>query len=297
MIGGKIETFGRPLVMGILNVTSDSFHEASRLASAEEAARKAVEMLESGADILDLGACSTRPGSQSVSEEEELRRLEPALEAILRVAPDAVVSVDTFRSGVARRCVMDWGVKIINDISGGTLDPAMEDTVADLGCGYVLMHMRGTPETMGEFTDYDGDVVAGVMIELAFRLDSLRQKGVMDVIIDPGFGFAKTVEQNYRLLDRLPDLQELGAPILVGVSRKSMIFRPLEISPAEALPGTIALGMAAMMKGASILRVHDVAEAVQSVKVFELLTAATPESENVIVTADRPVPPNPSANN
>lgn len=282
IIRGKQYDFSIGRVMGILNATPDSFYSASRCQEAAEACRRAGAMLEAGADIIDIGGCSTRPGASLPSAEEEIERLRPVLEAIRGKYPDAVISVDTFRSKVARECAERWQVDIINDISGGLFDPEMAPTVAETGCGYVLMHTRGLPDDMATRTDYEDGVVAGVLRETAFRVDEFRQAGVCNIIIDPGFGFAKTIEQNYELLDRLDAFKIFDAPILAGVSRKSMIWRPLGISPEEALPGTTALGMASLMKGASILRVHDVEAAVQTVKVFRLLQASAERQENVI---------------
>ncbi|MDE6638121.1 MAG: dihydropteroate synthase, partial [Muribaculaceae bacterium] len=206
--------------------------------------------------------CSTRPGAMPVDAEVELKRLKAAIAIVREEWPEAVISVDTFRAGVARHCV-EAGADIINDISGGTLDLDMFDTVAELSVPYILTHMRGNPETMASLTQYD-DVVADVITELAYRLRELRERGVCDIIIDPGFGFAKSVEQNYKLLASLDEIRQIGLPVLVGISRKSMIWRPLGISPADALPGTIALNSFALLHGASILRVHDVAQAVQA---------------------------------
>lgn len=260
-IRGRLLDFRRPWIMGILNVTSDSFYSGCR-AEDSDAVRKRIRTIrDEGADCIDIGACSTRPGSKSVDEAVELTRLLAALSIVREEWPEAVVSVDTFRADVARRCV-EAGADIINDISGGSLDPAMFDTVAELRVPYILTHMRGTPASMQEMTEYS-DVVADVLTELAFRIRDLRERGVCDIIIDPGFGFAKTVEQNYQLLASLQEICRIGLPVLVGVSRKSMIWRPLGITPEDALPGTLALETFALLHGASILRVHDVSAAVQ----------------------------------
>jgi dihydropteroate synthase len=231
------------------------------------------QMLEDGADVLDVGACSTRPGSQSVDAAGEMERLHWALNIIRRVAPGSVISVDTYRADVAQRCVEEWGGDIINDISGGTLDEAMFSTVARLHVPYVLMHMRGTPATMASMTQYD-NVAAEVLEWMARRIDQLRQMGVADVIADPGFGFAKTLEQNYELLRKLDYLKALDLPILVGVSRKSMITKVLDVAPAEALNGTTVLHTLALAKGANILRVHDVKEARQVITLYRALQKA-----------------------
>ena len=268
-VGGRIIVFDVPKVMGIINVTPDSFYAGSRVSGAEAVADRVARMRDEGADILDLGGYSSRPGADEVSAEEEYRRLAEGLEVIRRVWSDAVVSVDTFRADVAHKCVREWGADIINDISGGDLDPEMWDTVAELGVPYVLMHMRGNPQTMGTLTDYN-DVSADTLTDLALKTAELRQRGVADVIVDPGFGFAKTVEQNYRLLSDLSEFRALGAPLLVGISRKTMIWKPLGIVPEQAGNGTTVLNTIALLNGADILRVHDVREAVEAVHLVEL---------------------------
>ena len=271
---GQLVEIDRPWVMGIVNVTPDSFYSGSRATDEQTLVGRVRQLLSEGADILDIGACSTRPGSESVSEQGEMDRLQWALDIIRREAPDAIISVDTYRAAVARRCVEEWGTDIINDISGGMLDKEMFATVADLRVPYVLMHMRGTPETMSSLTDYD-DVAADVLEWMARRIDELRQMGVADVIADPGFGFAKTVEQNYELLARLEAFHALDAPLLVGVSRKRMIYTPLECGADDALNGTTVVNTLALAKGAHILRVHDVNAAVQAVKLTTMVRQAT----------------------
>lgn len=272
-LSGRLVEFDRPAVMAIVNATPDSFFAGSRVATADQVARRTESLLAEGADIIDLGACSTRPGSESPDADEELRRLEPALEAIRRVSADVPVSVDTFRASVARRCVTELGADIINDISGGTLDPAMFDTVAETGAPYVMMHTRGTPETMQQLTDYSaqGGVTAAVLEFFAERIADLAGRGVADIIVDPGFGFAKTVEQNWQLMRELPALLALGRPVLAGISRKSMLTRPLQISADEALPATVAANVMALERGAMILRVHDAAAARQAIATVSLL--------------------------
>lgn len=260
-VRGRLLEFKKPWVMGILNVTDDSFYGGCRATATDDVAARIRAIRDEGADCIDIGACSTRPGSQPVDADTEWQRLKSAIAAVRSEWPDAVISIDTFRAGVAERCI-DAGADIINDIAGGLLDSDMFDTVARLKVPYVITHMRGTPATMSEFTDY-GNVTADVITELAFRIRDLREKGVCDIIVDPGFGFAKTVEQNYELLDNLEEFVKIGLPILVGVSRKSMIWRPLGITPADALPGTLALNAAAIISGAHIIRVHDVAATVQ----------------------------------
>lgn len=270
-LGGMLMDLGTPKVMGILNVTSDSFFDGGRYTTPESVAARIRGIRNQGADIIDVGACSTRPGSHAPSEEEEYSALARALDLISREWPEAVVSVDTFRASVAARCASQWGsVKIINDISGGGMDTEMFGTVATLGVAYVLTHSKGTPETMQTLTDYE-DVTAETLSDLSRKLAQLRLEGVADVIVDPGFGFAKTTEQNFRLLAQLDAFRALDAPLLVGVSRKSMICKTLSVTPHDALNGTTALNMAALLKGAGILRVHDVREAVQTVRLFRAL--------------------------
>ena len=267
---GRLVTIDRPWVMGIINVTPDSFYSSSRVGDEQTLVKRVQTMLADGVDVIDVGACSTRPGSESVDAKGEMKRLEWALAVIRRVAPDVILSVDTYRAEVARRCVEQWGIDIINDISGGTLDEKMFRTVADLRVPYVMMHMRGTPETMSAMTDYD-NVTAEVLNWMSRRIDELRQLGVPDIIVDPGFGFAKTVEQNYELLSRLEAFHSLEAPLLVGVSRKRMIYIPLDCDASHALNGTTVVNTIALMQGAHILRVHDVRAAAEAVKLVTQL--------------------------
>lgn len=256
--------------MGIINVTPDSFYAESRKSGAEIAAT-ALEMLGHGAEILDLGAYSSRPGADDVSPLEEMSRLRQAMKEIRAVAPEAIVSIDTFRADVARMSVEELGADIINDISGGLLDDNMITTVADLRVPYILMHTRGTPATMQQMCEYPHGVTAGVIKELSERIELAAGAGICDIIIDPGFGFAKTVEQNYQMLSDLPLLDKaFGRPLLVGISRKSMLTKPLGITPADALPATVAVNAIALEKGASIIRVHDVEAARQCAQVFNL---------------------------
>ena len=267
---GRLVEIDRPWVMGIVNVTPDSFYSGSRATDELTLVGRVRQLIAEGADVLDIGACSTRPGSQSVDAQAEMDRLQWALGIIRREAPGVILSVDTYRADVARRCVEDWGVDIINDISGGTLDDTMFKTVAQLHVPYVLMHMRGTPNTMSSLTDYD-NVTADVLEWMARRIDDIRQMGVADIIADPGFGFAKTVEQNYELLARLEAFHALNAPLLVGVSRKRMIYTPLDCTADEALNGTTIVNTLALERGAHILRVHDVRAAVEAVKLVSLM--------------------------
>ncbi len=271
-IRGRLFEYDRPAVMGIVNVTPDSFFAGSRSSTIPEIAKRVEEMITAGADMLDLGAYSSRPGASDVSEEEECRRIALGMKVIRDISPDIPVSVDTFRAGVAREAVVNLGADIVNDISGGDLDQEMWATVADLNAPYILMHMRGNPSTMQALTEYD-DVTADVISDLSEKLRRLRLMGVSDIIIDPGFGFSKTTEQNFEMMRNLQLFKSsLGAPVLVGVSRKSMITKSLGITPMDALPGTIALDTIALTRGASILRVHDVSEAVAAVRMYELST-------------------------
>ncbi|MCJ8167200.1 dihydropteroate synthase [Pontibacter sp. E15-1] len=267
---GKLLSLDAPLVMGILNVTPDSFFAGSRLHSSEEVLQKAQAMLADGADILDVGGYSSRPGATDISVQEELDRVVPAIEAIAANFPDAVISVDTFRAPVAEAAVRA-GAAIVNDIAGGTLDASMFETVANLQVPYTLMHMRGTPQTMTTLAKYS-DVVVEVVDELQAQVARLKQLGVKDIILDPGFGFAKTADHNFEMLRRLDEFRIFGVPVLAGLSRKSMVYKTLAIAQADALTGTIALNMVALMKGAAILRVHDVKETKQTIQLYKKTT-------------------------
>lgn len=268
-IRGELMTFDVPKVMGIINVTPDSFYAGSRVETDEAICCRVRQLREEGADIIDIGGYSTRPGAGSVSSEEEYCRLADGLKIIRREWEDAVVSVDTFRADVARRCVADWSVDIINDVGGGELDNHIWDVVAESGVAYVLMHMRGTPDNMTSLTQYE-DVSAEVLAVLAKRTAELRLRGVANIIIDPGFGFAKDVSQNYRLLADLNMFHIEDAPVLAGLSRKTMIWKPLNITPDEAGNGTTVLNTIALMNGADLLRVHDVKAAREAVRLFEI---------------------------
>ena len=272
---GKLVELQRPWVMGILNVTPDSFYADSRtpMAEPERIAQRVRQMLAEGADVIDVGAYSSRSGADDISPLEEMHRLEVALSTVREVAPEVYVSVDTFRSEVARQCVEHFGVDLVNDISGGVLDRAMPKVVARLGVPYIIMHMKGNPETMQMAPEYQ-DVVAEVLEFLARQQQRFFDAGGKDVILDPGFGFGKTLQHNYRLMDRLEDFHELHAPLLVGVSRKSMIYKLLETTPQDALNGTTVLHTIAMMKGAHILRVHDVQAAVEARTLVETMWQA-----------------------
>ena len=262
----------RPWVMGILNVTPDSFYSASRTPGNEEIATRVRQLVSQGADIIDIGGYSSRPGADDVTAQEEYARLKRGIEAVKAIAPEMIISIDTFRADVARRCVIDDGADIINDISGGDLDSCMHATVAQLHTPYVMMHTRSTPATMQQHCDYPHGVTADVIASMGRKIDHLRQLGVCDIIMDPGFGFAKTLEQNYELLNNLEEFHLLGLPLLVGISRKSMIYRLLGTTPEESLNGTTVLNTAALLHGCHILRVHDVAQAVEAVKITSALT-------------------------
>ena len=273
-VKGRLRVFDRPAVMGIINLTPDSFYAASRHPNPAEAARTARDMVEAGATMLDLGAYSSRPGAADVSVGEEMERLCAGVEAVrAEVGADVLISVDTFRADVAKEAVSLCGADMVNDISGGELDPGMFATVAELGCPYVLMHMRGTPATMQSMTDYD-DVAAEVATYLSKRAAELHALGVSDVILDPGFGFAKTLEQNYRLLGSLGSIAALGMPVLAGMSRKSMLSKLPGVAAEAMAAATTAVNVLALERGAAILRVHDVAEAVAAVSVTEALNSS-----------------------
>lgn len=256
-----------PAVMGIVNATPDSFYTGNRFLSDKALLTSVEKMMVDGVDILDFGGYSTRPMAKNISSEEEIERLSNAIETVLKKFPDCIISVDTFRANVARNMVKNYNVSIINDIGGGTLDDLMFETIADLKVAYVLMHTRGTPATMQQLTNYD-DVVSEVIAFLQKRIAQLHLLGVTDIIADPGFGFAKTTEQNYRLLNKLSYFTALNTPLLVGLSRKSMITKALDIDTKDALNGTTAANMLALAGGASILRVHDVKEARQAISIF-----------------------------
>lgn len=265
-IKGEKRAIVKPWVMGILNVTPDSFYSGSRMGVDEmRIGERVEEILKEGGDIIDIGAYSTRSNADDISPEEEYSRLKIGLNVIKNIDANAIVSVDTFRADVARRCVEEFGVDIVNDVSGGTLDDEMFATVANLKVPYILMHMRGTPATMQQLTEYN-DVARDVIDDLNKKKCALNDLGIDDVIIDPGFGFSKIVEQNFEMLNRLEDFKQLDAPLLVGVSRKSMIYRTLGCTPVESLNGTTVINTISLLKGAHILRVHDVKEAVEVCK-------------------------------
>lgn len=257
-------------VMAIVNVTPDSFYAHSRMESVEGLCHRIEAVVASGATIVDIGGYSSRPGAAEVSVEEEWSRVRTGLEAVRSIREAVVVSVDTFRSEVVRRAVMEFGDIIVNDISAGELDSEMLAVVAKYKLPYIAMHMRGTPNTMQSMTDYGGDVVGGVVEYFVDRVKVLRATGIDNVVLDPGFGFAKDAKQNFELLKGLNRVRELGYPLLVGVSRKSMIYRTLGVTPEESLPGSLALAWEALQSGAAILRVHDVVETVQVMRLADI---------------------------
>jgi dihydropteroate synthase len=257
--GDKLIQLDELKIMGILNVTPDSFHSDSRKTNIEVLLDSAQEMIDSGADFLDVGGYSTRPGAEFVSEEVEMERVVPAIKALRQKFPEVLISIDTFRSKIAESAIEN-GANIINDISGGRFDKRIFDVAAEMEVPYILMHSRGDTKTMQNLTDYE-DVISDICRDLSEKITVLKGKGVKDVVIDPGFGFAKTLEQNYEILNNLEFFHSLGAPILVGVSRKGMIYNKLKTNQAEALNGTTIINTIAAMKGAKILRVHDVKEA------------------------------------
>ena len=271
---GELKVFSSPVVMGILNSTPDSFYKKSRKQTEQEIVDRVWQMKEEGAEIMDVGGYSSRPGAVFVEEEEEMNRLEWSLKLLFREVPDALVSVDTFRSAVARRCVEDWGAAIINDISAGQFDEKMVDTIARLQVPYIAMHLRGNPQILMETTRYD-HLMQDILLYFAEKINGLRRRGVNDVWIDPGFGFSKTTAQNYEILDKLEEFHIFELPVVVGLSRKSMIREALDVSADDSLNGTTALNMFALTKGVHILRVHDVKEAVQTVQLFNKIKTKT----------------------
>lgn len=270
-INGELLDFSTPLVMGILNVTPDSFYSGSRKQSEEEIVGRVCQIIEEGGKIVDIGGQSTTPTSTLIPAKEELKRLEPILRLIRKEFPNTILSIDTFYSEVARPAVEKYGVNIINDISGGQIDDNMFETVARLNVPYILMHMRGTPQTMQQHTRYD-NFIQDILYYFSEKLSKLNLLGVNDIIIDPGFGFSKTTDQNYQLMAYLKYFNIFDVPILVGISRKSMIYKLLECTPQESLNGTSALNTFALLSGANILRVHDVKEAVECVKIVEKIS-------------------------
>jgi len=269
-LSGELIDFSSPVVMGILNVTPDSFYDGGKYLSEKNIVERAAEIMEEGGKIIDIGAYSTRPGAKVISVEEELERLIPAIKAIRAHFPHAHLSLDTFRSEVAKSIVDEFGPCIINDISGGTMDDKMFETVARLGVPYILMHIKGTPENMQKNPVYS-DVVNDIILFFSEQIQRLKLLGVNDVILDPGFGFGKLPIHNYELMNRLGSFKVFQLPLMVGVSRKALIWRLLEVSPEESLNGTTVLNTLALLGGADILRVHDVKEAVEVGKIVSTL--------------------------
>ena len=270
-LNGRLLSLKSPVVMGILNVTPDSFYAGSRQADEAAVAQRIETILAEGGAIVDIGGYSSRPDAAEVTEEEEWQRIKPALKRMQRDFPEVPVSVDTFRSAIARRAIEEYGTAMINDISGGMLDARMFETIALLQVPYILMHMRGTPQTMQQHTDYD-DLMEDIMLYFAQKVRALRQLGVNDVILDPGFGFAKTLEQNYELMRSLSEFSiHFETPLLVGISRKSMIYKLLNATPEDSLNGTTVLNTYALLNGADILRVHDVKAATETIEIVKRL--------------------------
>lgn len=273
-VNGRLLDLSTPQVMGILNVTPDSIYAGSRSRTEAEIAARACQILDEGASIIDIGAYSSRPNAEHISPEEEMQRLRTGLEILNRNHPDAIISVDTFRAEVARQCVEEYGAAIINDISAGEMDEQMFPTVARLNVPYIMMHMQGTPQNMQKEPHYE-NLLKEVFMYFARKVRQLRDLGMKDIILDPGFGFGKTLEHNYELMAHLEEFGIFELPLLVGVSRKSMIYRLFGATPQEALNGTTVLDTVALMKGADILRVHDVREAVEAVRLIEKLKSVS----------------------
>ena len=280
-IKGFLIDFSTPKVMGILNVTPDSFFASSRKQTEEEIRRRVMQIMEEGADIIDVGGYSSRPEATLVSEKEEMQRLDYALSILFEIYPEAIVSVDTFRSEIARKCVEKHGVSIINDISAGNLDEKMFDVIAGLKVPYVIVHSRGTPQTMMQYISYD-NLQQDIFLYFSEKINRLHRMGVNDIIIDPGFGFSKTTSQNYQLMNSLEKFRIFGLPILVGISRKRMIRDILNCSPEESLNGSTVLNTVALTKKTNILRVHDIKEAVEIIKLL------TPESLKRDLVCEKP---------
>jgi dihydropteroate synthase len=265
----KLIDLSEPRVMGILNVTPDSFYDGGRFTMETEILKQAEKMLKAGATFIDIGGYSSRPNAKDISEEEEKERVLPAIEAVLKNFPECIISIDTFRSGIAR-LALEAGAAMVNDISGSSLDKRMAEVVAALQVPYIVMHMNGTPQTMRTKTDYD-NLLKEMIDYFHQRINKFHALGIKDIVVDPGFGFAKTIDQNFELLRKLDFLNVLEKPILIGLSRKSLIWKTLEVNPEEALNGTTSLNTIALVKGASILRVHDVKEAMQIVRLIKML--------------------------
>lgn len=269
-VNGQLMDLSQPRVMGILNITPDSFYADSRKQTEKDIIARIHQILDEGGDFIDIGAYSSRPDASDVSPKEEMERLKYGLEILRNECPEAVVSVDTFRADVAKMCVEEYGAALINDIAAGQMDPEMFSTIARLKVPYIMMHMQGTPQNMQKNPHYDNPVKE-IILYFAEKIEKLRASGVKDLIIDPGFGFGKTLAHNYEILDKLEELQMFQLPILIGVSRKSMVYKLLGGGPEDALNGTTALHAIALMKGTRILRVHDVKAATETVRIFQAL--------------------------
>ena len=267
---GKLMNLTTPTVMGIVNITSDSFYSASRCSSDTEILKRVETIVNEGGQIVDIGACSTRPSAVFLSIDQEINKLVTSLNLIRKNFPEITISVDTFRAEVAQKAIKEGDADMINDISGGEIDEKMFDTIAQLNVPYILTHIKGVPQTMQENPQYD-NLIEEIMLSLAQKVDILRKKGVKDIIIDPGFGFGKTVEQNYELMTNLENFNIFELPILVGISRKSMIYNLLETTPENSLNGTTILNTIALLKGANILRAHDVKEAVETILLTKMI--------------------------
>jgi dihydropteroate synthase len=277
-LGGRLICIDKPMVMGIVNVTPDSFYDGGKYNREKTLIERVTKIVEEGADFVDIGGYSTRPGASQISMEEELERLLPAVRMVKKHFPDIAVSIDTFRSEIVNRIFEEAGAFIVNDISGGNFDSKMFETVAELGLPYILMHIQGTPSSMQKNPTYD-DVVQDIIICFSERVKKLRLLGVNDIILDPGFGFGKTMEQNYELLNRLDAFKIFQLPIMTGISRKSVIWKLLDITPDESLNGTTVLNTLALTGGANILRVHDVKEAVEAVLIVEEIRRSGKEAK------------------
>ncbi|MCF6365803.1 MAG: dihydropteroate synthase [Bacteroidales bacterium] len=264
---GKLTDFSKPKIAGILNITPDSFYDGGKYNKSGEIHRRIDEMISEGADFIDVGAYSSRPGAKHISKDEELKRLLPALNYLQKEYPEQIVSLDTFRAEIAKIAIEDYGVAMINDISAGNSDEKMFSLIAEKNVPYIIMHMQGTPQTMQKNTQYD-DLLNDIIKFFAEKIFKANKIGINDIIVDPGFGFGKTLNQNYQILNELDKFKILDCPVMAGISRKSMIYKLLELSPEDVLPGTIALNMTALLKGANILRVHDVKETKQLIEVY-----------------------------
>lgn len=273
-LSGRIIDLAQPVVMGIINVTPDSFFDGGKYKTEKKVLKRAEEILAQGGSIIDIGAVSTQPGKEGISTKDEIDRLLPAVKAIKKEFPEAAVSIDTYRSWVALKIIEDCGPCIVNDVTGGNFDDHMFETIGKLGVPYILMHMLGTPLKMQENPEYE-DIIRDISLFFTERVKQLTKAGVKDVIIDPGFGFGKTLDHNYELLNRLDSFKVFQLPLLVGVSRKSMIYKLLATNPEEALNGTSVVNTLALMGGADILRVHDVREAVEAVRILNMVRSTS----------------------